>query len=213
MHATSADSSEKANMKSIPGAGAPPSQDAWHNTFNQALPYQKFLDEFATGDQREKWDTIHSKIQLTTEHKTLLEGFVRRMPVIVLCGTWCGDCVNQCPIFEHFDSISDALDVRFLDRDACPDMAAHLKVCGGQRVPTVVFLSEDWYPVLVYGDKTLSAYRSASCEQNVGSSCSTGLVSPDSDSTAAVISDWLDQFERVQLILRLSGRLRQVHGD
>ena len=213
MHAMSADSSEVTNTKSISAAGIPPTQEAWQKTFNQSLPYQKFLDEFATGDQRVKWDAVHSKIQLSKEQKTLLEGFVRRMPVIVLCGTWCGDCVNQCPIFEHFDSVSDALDVRFLDRDACPDIAAHLKVCGGQRVPTVVFLSEDWYPVLVYGDKTLSAYRSASGEQMVGSSCSTGLVSPASDATAAVVSDWLDQFERVQLILRLSGRLRQVHGD
>jgi hypothetical protein len=33
------------------------------------------------------------------------------------------------------------------------------------------------------------------------------------DSIAAVVADWLEEFERVQLILRLSGRLRQLHGD
>jgi hypothetical protein len=38
-------------------------------------------------------------------------------------------------------------------------------------------------------------------------------VPPPADAIAAVVGDWLDQFERVQLILRLSGRLRQVHGD
>jgi len=30
---------------------------------------------------------------------------------------------------------------------------------------------------------------------------------------AAVTSDWLEQFEGVHLILRLSARLRQLHGD
>jgi hypothetical protein len=33
------------------------------------------------------------------------------------------------------------------------------------------------------------------------------------DSIAVVVADWLEEFERVQLILRLSGRLRQLHGD
>jgi len=38
-------------------------------------------------------------------------------------------------------------------------------------------------------------------------------VAPPADAVAAVVADWLDQFERVHLILRLSARLRQVHGD
>jgi hypothetical protein len=29
----------------------------------------------------------------------------------------------------------------------------------------------------------------------------------------AIVQDWLDQFERVQWILRLSPRLRRLHGD
>jgi hypothetical protein len=33
------------------------------------------------------------------------------------------------------------------------------------------------------------------------------------DEAAATMQAWLDEFERVQLILRLSGRLRQKHGD
>ena len=33
------------------------------------------------------------------------------------------------------------------------------------------------------------------------------------DERAAATQDWLDQIERVHLLLRLSGRLRQKHGD
>jgi hypothetical protein len=194
------------------GAGTPPTEEAWKAAFSAALPYDRFLDRFATAEQRARWDAFHARVSLTPEQETLLGGFVRRMPVMVLAGAWCGDCVNQCPIFAHFAVASPAVDVRFLDRDAHPDIAAHLKVCGGQRVQTAAFLSEDWHPVLVYGDKTLAAYRSAASSQ-LGSSCATGVVPPADDLISAVTSDWLDQFERVQLILRLSGRLRQLHGE
>jgi len=196
----------------IAGAGAPPTPEAWKAAFDAALPYHDFLARHGTPDQRSRWDAFHARVKLTPAQATLLASFVRKMPVLVLSGAWCGDCVNQCPIFAHFAAAAPSIDLRFLDRDARPDIAAHLKVCGGQRVPVAAFLSEDFSPVLVYGDKTLSAYRAAASAQ-LGDSCASGVGAPPTDQIAAVTSDWLDQFERVQLILRLSARLRQLHGD
>jgi thiol-disulfide isomerase/thioredoxin len=155
---------------------------------------------------------VHGRVTLTPSQRALLAGFVRRMPVLVLAGAWCGDCVNQCPIFAHFAAAAPVIDVRFLDRDAIPSIAAHLKVCGGQRVPVAAFFSEDFAPILFYGDRTLSSYRAAAATQ-LGSSCASGAVPPAADALSAVVADWLDQFERVHLILRLSARLREKHGD
>jgi thiol-disulfide isomerase/thioredoxin len=196
----------------IPGAGAPPTADAWAAAFAAALPYRDYLDRQATPEQRARWDASHDRIALTADQQRLLAGFVRRMPVLVLSGAWCGDCVNQCPIFARFAAAAPAIDLRFLDRDARPDIAAHLKVCGGQRVPVAAFFSEDFTPVLFYGDRTLSASRAAAAAQ-FGAGCATGIVPPAAEAVTAVTADWLDQFERVQLILRLSGRLRQLHGE
>ena len=180
-------------MTSIPGAGAPPTVAAWEAAFARALPYAEFLAAHATPDQRARWDAVQSRVVLTPPQQRLLSGFVRRMPVLVLAGAWCGDCVSQCPIFARFAE-------------------AHLRVCGGQRVPVAAFFSEDFSPVVFYGDRTLSAYRAAAATQ-AGAACATGISKPDSDGQAATISDWLDQFERVHLILRLSARLREKHGD
>ena len=196
----------------IAGAGAPPTPQAWAAAFAKALPYAEYLAKGASPDQRQRWDAMHARISLTPGQHALLAGFTRRMPVLVLSGTWCGDCVNQCPIFAHFAAAAPTIDLRFLDRDAQPDIAAHLKVCGGQRVPVAAFFSEDFSPVLFYGDRTLSAYRSAAAAA-LGSSCASGAVAPPADATAAVVADWLDQFERVHLILRLSARLRELHND
>jgi hypothetical protein len=196
----------------IADAGSPPTPEAWAAAFAVALPYDRFLDRHATPEQRDRWHAFHGRVQLTAAQRELLGGFVRRMPVLVLAGAWCGDCVNQCPIFAQFAAASPAIDLRLLDRDALPDIAAHLKVCGGQRVPVAAFFSEDFTPILFYGDRTLSAYRAAAAAQ-LGESCSTGAVAPPADAIAGVVSDWLDQFERVHHILRLSARLRQKHED
>jgi thiol-disulfide isomerase/thioredoxin len=196
----------------IEGAGVPPTAAAWAAAFARSLPYEGFLERHADADQRRRWQSCRERVSLTPEQRALLAGFVRRMPVLVLAGTWCGDCVNQCPIFAHFEAAAPVIDLRFLDRDAIPPIAAHLKVCGGQRVPVVAFFSEDFTPIVFYGDRTLSAYRAAASAQ-LGVSCPSGVLPPATDALAAVAADWLAEFERVQLILRLSGRLRQIHGD
>ena len=79
-------------------------------------------------------------------------------------------------------------------------------------MPVLVFLSDDGQFVGLYGDRTLAKYRRMAADQ-LGASCPTGLVAPDTALTAAVVGEWLDEFERVQLLLRLSPRLRQLYGD
>lgn len=185
----------------------------WSALFSQALPYTEFLDRYADPAQRARWDAMHGRVALTDEQTRLLASFKRSMPTFVLNGAWCGDCINQCPIFDHFSRASHGvIDVRFFDRDADDRLRDALEINGGRRVPVVVFLSEDFHEVARYGDRPLSTYRRLAAQQ-LGPSCPTGLIVPDQDALKAAVQDWLDQFERVQLLLRLSARLREKHGD
>ena len=79
-------------------------------------------------------------------------------------------------------------------------------------MPQVLFLSEDDHPVGRYGDRTLSKYRDMAATRD-GAVCPSGIVGPGDDLLSAVVHDWLNEFERIQLILRTSGRLREKHGD
>ncbi|HKI20297.1 MAG TPA: thioredoxin family protein [Isosphaeraceae bacterium] len=184
----------------------------WSQVFAAALPYKAFLDQYATPAHRSRWDAMHARFSLTVEQEKLLAGFARRMPVLCLAGAWCGDCVNQCPAFDLFARASSQIDLRFLDRDVKPDLRDLLAINGGHRVPVVVFLSEDWLEVARYGERTVSIYRKMAAEQ-LGPACPTGLVPPSEEAIAVVTADWLAEFERAQLILRLSPRLRALHGD
>lgn len=176
------------------------------------LGYAQFLDKYATPEQRRRWDDQHALISLTQQQQDLLGSFRRDMLVIVVAGAWCGDCVQQCPIMDHFALKSPRIQIRYFDRDDNPELADELAICGGRRVPSVLYMSEDGAPCGRAGDRTLAKYRD-SAKNLDGAFCPTGLVAPSQSLQAAVIQDWLDDFEKIQLMLRTSPRLRQLHGD
>lgn len=49
--------------------------------------------------------------------------------------------------------------------------------------------------------------------QLTGEGCATGIVKSADPVQAQIVQDWLNEFERVQWILRLSPRLRKLHND
>lgn len=180
--------------------------------FETGLGYHEFLAKYGTDEQRRRWEGVHERVSLTGAQRELLAGFKREIKIICLAGAWCGDCVNQCPIFEHFTLACDRIQLRFFDREASPDLGEALSICGAARVPAVLFLSEDNCQVGMYGDRTLSKYRQMAAQLE-GAACPTGLIPDENSLLAAVVQDWLNEFERVQLILRTSARLRKVHSD
>jgi hypothetical protein len=178
----------------------------------QGLAYADFIDRYANDAQKERWRQVHAQVALTASQKNLLGSFTRRMPVLVLAGAWCGDCINQCPIHEHFAAAAPVIQVRYLDRDQHPDLQRELQICGGHRVPVFVFFAEDGMEVARYGERTLSKYRQMMRDQ-AGPACPTGIVVSGDPLLVQVTQDWLNEFERVQWLLRLSPRLRQKHND
>lgn len=183
----------------------------WQKLFKAGHGYGAFLETHGSPSHRDRWASVHERVKLTPEQKALLAGFSRRMNVLCLAGAWCGDCANQCPIFDHFARASKRIDLRFLDRDQHPDAQEALTINAGHRIPIVVFLSEDFQECGRYGERTLSKYREMASTL-LGAACPTGLSGGDA-SLEAVTAEWLDEFERIQLMLRLSPRLREKHRD
>lgn len=184
----------------------------WQAIFSESLTYEDFLATHGTEAQRERWAAVEALVELTPDQRSLIGGFVREMPVLCLAGAWCGDCVNQGPILRHIAAAGPAIKLRFLDRDAHPDLRDGLTINGGNRVPVVVFLSEDWQLCAVYGDRVLAYYRQMA-QDRLGPACPTGIVPPGPGLVRAATAEWVEEFERIQLMLRLTGRLREKHGD
>ncbi|MDP1796198.1 MAG: thioredoxin family protein [Planctomycetaceae bacterium] len=176
--------------------------------WSDGLSYTEFLNRFATEEQQRRWNAVFAQVALTAEQKALLKSFRRQMIVPVLAGSWCGDCVQQCPIFAHIAAANPLIEIRYFDRDTHLDMADAVRICGGRRVPTVIFLSEEGAFCGLQGDRTITKYRELMAALD-GATCPTGLAGP----SAGVVQDWVSEFERVQAMVRLSPRLREKHGD
>ena len=181
------------------------------SVFDGAQSYATYV---GTGDeeQQRRWTGVYEAASLNAEQKELLKGFVREMKVLAVSGIWCGDCVEQGPLLARIAEGSEQIDLRFVDREAAAELGDNLKINQGQRVPVVLFMAEDYALCGCYGDRVLSRYRRI-FEQQVGAACSTGLIVPEADAMAADLQGWLNEFERIQLMLRTSTRLRQKHGD
>ncbi len=191
------------------------------SVFDQALPYDRFLATYANADEKKRWTDFAAQVHLSDEQKALLAGFRRKMPVICLAGVWCGDCVNACPIFQVIAQTTSTIDLRFVHRDRnflpqAQDMgtrlANELSICGGPRVPVLVFLSEDFHECERFGERTLATYRRKVASRQ-GASCSTGLQIAPTDAIRADTAEWLMHFERIELMLQLSPRLMKLHGE
>ena len=169
----------------------------------------------ATGEpqKQQDWRRIYDQAKLTDEQAALLGSFKRKMNVIGLSGVWCGDCVQQGPLIQKIaEAAPGVIDLRWLDRDEHMDLQERVRINAGNRVPVVIFCAEDYEFVSWYGDRTLTRYR-AMAAKNLGGACPLPGAPVPQDEVNATLADWLEQFERVHLLLRLSGRLRQKHGD
>jgi thiol-disulfide isomerase/thioredoxin len=178
--------------------------------YDAGLDWDDYLatDPEKTGN----WLEVYAQAQLTAAQKQLVEGFTREMKLLVVSGIWCGDCVQQGPLVQRIAEANPRIGIRYLDRDEHLDLTEQVKINAGLRVPAVVFMAEDFEPVSVFGDRTLARYR-ALAAKNLGGACPLpGAPVPD-DEVQATLQDWLDEVERVHLILRLSARLRKTHGD
>src|ERR1051326_3329543 len=167
--------------------------------FDSGLLYERYV-QTGTDEQKRRWQQVYDAAVLTEQQKLLLGGFVREMNVLVFSGIWCGDCVEQGPLIQRIaEGNRKKIDLRFVERPKDAELIPELRINGGSRVPLVVFLSEDNEWCATAGDRTLNRYRAIALRR-LGPSCPTGILPPDKEEIEATLQDWLNEFERVQLM-------------
>ena len=180
--------------------------------FEAALPYDRYI---ATGKphEQENWQAFRPRVALTPAQQQLIAGFPRQINALCISGAWCGDCVQQCPMFDAIAQANPRLiDLRFVDRDTQQDLSDRVRICSGNRVPVLLLLNEDLDFVALAGDRTLSRYRALAAKL-LGPACPLPGAPVPADEIAATLQDWINEFERASLLLRLSGKLRRRYAD
>ena len=182
--------------------------------FGQAMAYGDFVASGEPEGHRPPWDQRYGQLVLAPGQEALVKSFTRRMNVLCLTGSWCGDCALQGSAMARVaEANPTTIDLRFIPRhEQHADLIVKAPINAGFRVPVTWFMAEDFEPVLVFGDRTLSRYRSMARKQLPPDQANV-TAPPPADPLREVLGEVLDLFERAQLLLRLSPRLRQKHGD
>src|SRR4051812_38136564 len=134
------------------------SPDYTQAKFRAALQYNDYVGS-GRPDQRDTWARQHERIRVTAEQRALIGTFTREINILVTSGIWCGDCSAQVPMLDHLAAANPRLHLGILDRDEHEDLSEQVMICGGLRVPTVLFLNEDFEFLALYGDKSLARMR------------------------------------------------------
>ena len=183
----------------------------WKGYWGMASEYEAYLQD-SDPEKVPRWRDSEGRIpELTAEQLERLQGYDRELNVLFYCGVWCGDCSRQGPMLKKIaDACGDKVSVRFIERDASEELQDELRILGALRVPVVVFLSEDFWEVGRFGERTLSVYRSKAARE-IGRGADAGILAPNARERE--LADWVDIFERVLIMLRLSPPLRRRHRD
>jgi len=185
--------------------------DFWRKYWETAVDYDTFLNK-GKESEAESWKERYSRTpDLSPEDVERLQGYNRELNVLMYAGTWCGDCSRQAPmLYKMAQAAGDKVHLRLIDRETSKELQDELRIVGALRVPRVVFLSEDFWEIGRFGERLLHIYRSKAARE-IGRGVDTGVLSPTS--LKKEMSEWLDIFERMLLMVRLSPPLRRRHGD
>ena len=183
----------------------------WRSLFEQAQDYEEYLEK---GDQEKvpRWRESEERTPALSEAQLRrIQGYDRELNILVYSGIWCGDCSRQGPPLKAIaEAIGDKANLRLIEREVSPKLMDELRIVGATRVPIVVFLSEDFWEMARFGERTLSVYR-AKAARDIGRKFDAGILSPKARERE--LAEWADIFERVLIMLRLSPPLRRRHED
>jgi len=188
--------------------------DILKREFDKGLPFAEFVATGEAEGHRPQWDQRYNQLVLSPPQQTLVQSFTRRMNILCLTGTWCGDCALQGASFARVAQANpDKINLRFIPRaEEHADLIVRNKINGGFRVPLTWMMAEDFEPCSRMGDRTLSRYRTMA-RKALPSQQANVLAPAPADPVREVLQEVLDEIERVQLLLRLSTRLREKYRD
>lgn len=185
--------------------------ELWITSWEAAKSSSDFLLG-ATIEQVTKWSESFDRApELTDEQGRRLKSYNRILHVLMVGGTWCGDCSRTAPyLMKITEAAGEKVDFRIIDRDASTKLKDEIRIMGGPRVPVVIFLTEDWLEASRFSDRTLTVYRSKMARE-VGRGIDQGVLSPQARERELL--EWVDLFERILIMLRVAPALRKKYGD
>ena len=127
--------------------------------FNEnAMTYNQWLDSFEKSESKERTMTHFTQSAFIEEYsKKRLKELHYKQYILAIVADWCGDCHRNVPLLQNICNSSDLLELKFLKKEDHLDLI--LKSNGSEKIPYVMFYSQDGYYVANWIERSFEAYK------------------------------------------------------
>lgn len=123
--------------------------------FDKGLEFPEYLRTVV--DKKEDWHKNYQDFQLSEGEKKKLSAITKQLNIMALAEDWCGDAVRNLPVIAKMvEALADAK-LKVFPRDQNPDLMDKFVVNGKRKIPTLVFLDQNFRLLAVWIEKPANA--------------------------------------------------------
>lgn len=119
--------------------------------FRRGASFNEFLDQ--TQENREIWHRIHRRAQVTEDILSLARKARGPLHLLALGEDWCMDSTNVLPYVARLAEALAGIDMRVLRKDSDPELMERHLTDGGEAIPVVIILDEEYREVGWWGPR------------------------------------------------------------
>ena len=143
----------------------------WKSVFDGAMEFDTWIEDGEKEENRRAMKEARASFSVDAPTAAFVAALERDVYVIAIAEDWCPDVVRHVPVLQGLADGSARVHVRYVTREAHPDVFIRFLTNGGESVPKFVFLSDRWVQCGDWGPmpedlKTLIA-RGRACGDNI----------------------------------------------
>lgn len=116
----------------------------WKEVFDSGADWEAWLSGAESAEQANRMRERYEVLALPEDCTAALHALTRPVHVIAIAEDWCGDVVRHAPVLARIATEQPLVQVRFISRDAYPEVFTRYLTNGGEAIPKFIFLSADW---------------------------------------------------------------------
>jgi len=131
----------------------------WPALFATALSWEAWLEAAEKPEHREILGEARHKLPLSEAARNRLAKIGKKVHVLAIAETWCGDVRRHAPALQRLADATDRIEVRFIARGNALDVFQRYLTNGGEAIPKFIFLSDRFVETGNWGPMSRGARR------------------------------------------------------
>lgn len=116
----------------------------WQAIFNSGTDYKTWLNGAENPDHKAKMLENYEKTVVLESEWAFIKNLAAPVNIVVIAEDWCGDVVRNVPALEKLVAGSETVTTRYITREQHPDVFIRFLTNGGEAIPKMIFLSQNW---------------------------------------------------------------------